>query len=301
MQQDFQIVFEHHGDHMPGLPIGISTVNPDGSDMRLLRQTGSTPAWSCDGKWIAFVDVPPGYDGYATNIFIMRPEGSQVTQVTFHKDNAACRPRWSPDSKTLLYSLWTGERYHVFATQVGSGRMQQITRDGSLAYPEWTADGDIVALDRSDSPSKVVILAPNGDNPRTCTLFQAGDEEMVWSPDGRKIAFVRYGSLCVMNADGTGLQESKYGGPGKAGVLSIAWRPDCEGLVFSAEIRDDAGKEVFLFDLASGKERPIVCNPCWHATGDQKKYAEIIDVSCSPVLDAPKSRGLLGRLFTKRS
>ena len=288
MQQRFRIVFEHHGDRMPALPVGISTVNPNGSDRIHLRETGSTPVWSPDGKWIAFNDVPQGYEFYATNIFIMRPDGRQVRQLTSHRDAAAYRPRWFSDSRTLAYSLWIDQQYQVFTTRIDSGKIRQINSAGSFAYPEWTPDGDIVALDRSDSPSNVVIMSNNGEHLRRCALFQAGDEEMAWSSDGRKITFVRCGSICFMNSAGMGLREFK---PGGRGAISVAWLPDGSGVAFSADIRDNAGQELFMLDLSSSQVRPIVTNPCVSGGEpfNKHKYAAIIDVSCSPFLGS--SRG----------
>lgn len=304
MQQDFRIVFEHHGDQMPELPVGISVVNADGANRCLLRETGSMPSWSPSGKWIAFQDVPTGYEGYATNVHLMRGDGCQVRQITHHKDAAACRPRWSRDSRLLLYSLWIDQQYQMLTVHVDSGKVQHVSCRGSYAYPEWTPEGNIVALDKADSPSTVVIMSADGGNIRPCPLFQPGDEEMVWSPDGSKIAFNRYGSLCFVNSDGTGHSEFSFGCPGKAGVLGISWFPDGSGVAFSGEISgDNAGKELFHFDLSSSRERPVVTNPC--AGNEQKtrkrKYAEIIDVSCSPFLDVSRAGGWMSWLFGKKS
>jgi hypothetical protein len=142
----------------------------------------------------------------------------------------------------LHLTIYHDQQYKVFTVNVDSGNIRQITHQGSYAYPEWTPEGDIVALVKSERPSKVVIMSENGNNLHPCNIFQPGDEEMVWSPDGSIISFNRCGYLCFMNKDGTGLKEVPYGGPGKAGVFSIAWLPDGSGVAFSARWKENAGR-----------------------------------------------------------
>ncbi len=302
MDTNCRIVFEHHGDRMESLPVGISTVNTDGTNRALIRETGSTPTWSPDGRWIAFHDVPQGYEGYATNIFIMRPDGRKVRQLTFHTDGAATRPRWAIDSRTLVYCFWINQKYQMFTVDARSARVRRIRSERSLEYPEWTPDGDIVALDTEDE-SEVVIMSEQGGALRRCTLFQPGDEEMVWSPDRRKIAFVRRpGKLCFMNQDGSELQEFKFSAPGKSGALSVAWLPDSRRVAFAAQISDNYDQELFLFDLTSERYQPIVKNPC---PGDRQssrkqQYAAIIDVSCSPFLRPSRGLGTLARMLGRK-
>ena len=59
------------------------------------------------------------------------------------------------------------------------------------------------------------------------------DWNPVWSPDGRKIAFVcsRYGDnqIYIMNADGTDVRRFPQG---HAGDWQLAWSPDGKSLCF---------------------------------------------------------------------
>jgi TolB protein len=64
------------------------------------------PAWSPDGKWLAFVQR----EGTATNIYVMRADptewGAEGTSPTLYKlttDGSSRSPAWSPDGTQLAY------------------------------------------------------------------------------------------------------------------------------------------------------------------------------------------------------
>jgi Tol biopolymer transport system component len=79
----------------------ISVVRRDGPEETKLTFTDyfneACPSWSPDGQWIAFLcdrsDEEPHMQSLDNEIFIMRPDGSQRTQVTFNTDDEGC-PRW---------------------------------------------------------------------------------------------------------------------------------------------------------------------------------------------------------------
>lgn len=52
-----------------------------------------SPTWSPDGEWIAFAS---NQSRKSQDIFIMRPDGSQVTNLTRSDEHADHQPAWSP-------------------------------------------------------------------------------------------------------------------------------------------------------------------------------------------------------------
>ena len=66
-----------------------------------------TPAWSPDGKQIAFAGYKVVHSGGRTSkedqIFLVRPDGTQLRQLTMDPDWQCSHPSWSPDGKELAF------------------------------------------------------------------------------------------------------------------------------------------------------------------------------------------------------
>jgi TolB protein len=95
-----------------------------------------------------------------------------------------------------------------------------------------------LSVDQDDAPP--VPVAPDGTDP-------------AWSPDGAKIAFVRYenSTLNVMNADGSAVTTLVRGDQRYPYPSSPAWSPDGRRLAF-AKCRDESCK-IFVMN-ASGSD-----------------------------------------------
>lgn len=96
-----------------------------------------------------------------------------------------------------------------------------------LASPAAAAATDRIAF---SNYFDIFTADPDGsDMVRLTDVSSYSDEEPVWSPDGRKIAFVRHASstsLWVMNADGTDQKQLTDLGTDANCCRNIAWTPD---------------------------------------------------------------------------
>src|SRR5205807_10176567 len=73
----------------------------DGSQVAQLTRDAADhehPAWSPDGKYIAFVSMHDGLE----RIELMNPDGTQVEPLT-PPDVKTIHPNWKPDSNSLAY------------------------------------------------------------------------------------------------------------------------------------------------------------------------------------------------------
>jgi len=101
-------------------------MNTDGSHQTLLTDStggGDDPAWSPDGKKIAFnagYNDPNAYIG----IYVMNADGTQQTLLTRCKKGDERFPAWSPDGqKIAFYSYCNGNVIYVMNAD-GSNQTQ---------------------------------------------------------------------------------------------------------------------------------------------------------------------------------
>ena len=204
----------------------IYVVNVDGSGRRNLSRTYSNdwgPDWSPDGRLIAFNSSR----GFGIRLFVMRPDGSRVRQVTGIE---AEYPSWAPDARRIAFmsaqpdAHGSDPNYDVFVVNVDGSHLEQLTGwPGEDGWPAWSPNGKWIAFTTThDAKGRyigggpyrdVYIMRPDGTGKRRIVVGLIGAVP-VWAPDGRTIMFAgsrlsRPGvtSLWVIRPDGSGLRR----------------------------------------------------------------------------------------------
>src|SRR5690349_6057647 len=104
--------------------------------------TGVRPAWSPDGKQIAFGDVVGSTVNGSWAIFVMNADGSGRRQLVRGSLYAPNGISWSPDGKTIAYDAYLGEGpTTVYTVPVAGGTATKVTTGWS---PAWASANKLV-------------------------------------------------------------------------------------------------------------------------------------------------------------
>ena len=189
----------------------------------------TTPRWSPDGRYLAFLSGRE--DGHGSQVWLLDRRGGEAQRLTTLKGGVDAMA-WAPDAKRLVLvasvdldttkadttkkrpividryhykqdvaGYLTTERSHLLLVDLATKRVDTLT-SGSAddANPSWSPDGTRLAFVRTPPPepgtgdeSDVwVVEARHGAEPRALTAFAGPDEgPLAWSPDGAWVAFFR--------------------------------------------------------------------------------------------------------------
>ncbi len=256
----------------------IYVINADGSGLRRLTD-GMDPAWSPDGKKVAFARWrdPRG-------IYVIDEDGSNET-LLFGWSQAKA-PAWSPDGSHIAFTRQYGGRevdkeYSFPGFQwvspaspwwkLGLVRVEDRYFADLPCYdhsfsPTWSPDGKAIAY---DSDHGLHLTSPDGSfGDQTYGHYinalstDVRDTSPTWSPDGTKIAFMfnqhDHWEIYVMNADGSNrvrLTKEEPFTPRPPNNVSPAWSPDGRRIAF---FTDRNGKwELYVMNTDGSKQRPM--------------------------------------------
>lgn len=171
-------------------PYQLRVSDYDGYNERLVlrsKQPLMSPAWSPDGKKLAYVSFQNGQ----AEIFIMNIYTGEREKVTsYPRHNGA--PRFSPDGSKLALVLSKTGSLQVYTLDLNTRKLTQITRGRSNnTEPFWHPDGKslIFTSDRGGKPQIYQVDLANGSTNR---LTWQGSQNLGGqiTPDGRFLVMV---------------------------------------------------------------------------------------------------------------
>ncbi len=135
------------------------------------ESSSDTARWSPNGEWIAYTGGPAS--GVATSyLYLLPASGGTPKQLSATFDLNVGTPVWSRDGKTIYFSANVLEANEVYAANVATGVVKQLTqRGGSTGITEISRDGKTIVgtISSSQRPTELYVTTADYRSPRTIT------------------------------------------------------------------------------------------------------------------------------------
>jgi Tol biopolymer transport system component len=226
----------------------IYIASADGSDERRLTEGWShLPAWSPDGKRIAFAG-----NG---DLYVINVDGNGQRRLT-SGGGLHDYPSWSPDGARIAF-VRDGE---IYVANAYEGGQEKLTRSPGVyaGDPAWSPDGTKIAFNGWSSGflSGVYVMNPDGTGQRKL----ADGPFLAWSPDGAKIAYIMGGDLYVMGSDGSGQRRLvKDASAVYPRGVDPVWATDGSDIFFAS--RRDGNLEIYVTDIGGSHLANLTKDP----------------------------------------
>jgi Tol biopolymer transport system component len=236
----------------------LCVMNADGTELQTILENvvRSVPAWSPDGRHIAFVDALFG----ESEVYVMDADGSHQENLTNNPSDDR-RPAWSLDGQRIAFVSSRDGNEEIYVMEAdGSGQTRLTNSPASDDHPVWSPDGRRIAfVSYRDGNYEIYVMNADGSGQANLANNPANDLEPAWSPDGRRIAFTRRGGsnqdgnvdsedgmeIYIVNADGSGQKRLI-----KASYASHpAWSPDGRRIAFQGRFSDDAQGGIYTVNV----------------------------------------------------
>jgi dipeptidyl aminopeptidase/acylaminoacyl peptidase len=171
----------------------IYTMNADGSNPKRITNIGTGdaggPAWSPDGKKIAFYAFGLSNPSRNPEIWVMDADGSSQKRITDH----GLDPTWSPDGRQIAFASKRDGVFQIYAMNSDGSNTRRLTKHNAEdSNPAWAPDGaSIVFISATgDDRRGLFLMGADGSKPRGIAHSKHQDFCFPsWSPDGQTLVF----------------------------------------------------------------------------------------------------------------
>ena len=171
-------------------------------------------------------------------------------------------PMWSPDGTAIHYLSDRGGHENLWTRPVAGGAARALTTftDGRVLWPQLSRDGRTIVFERDfriwthdvssgrTAPVPITLRGAAAGRGSERVTVSSGWNEVLLSPDGRKLALVARGEVWIAGAKEAG--DARRLTRTVSPEAFVAWTRDSRALVFVEQ--RTAGSPVVAVDVASG-------------------------------------------------
>ena len=252
-------------------PVTGKVVTPPHEVVGNFVGANSTPDYSSDGKYLAFVSQRSQHTDRETG----RPVGN-ILCIKSLKDGSLLEirpeipnfgfPKWSPDNRSILVVSWDSNNkmgLHKIDVETGETSLVDIGENQKFYSHEWSMDGKSVFM---------VCDSGSGNNKLARYNMETGKEtiliEKTWkdlfnisrSPDGKWISFTgrdKNRSLEVIPAEGGEIREIHSWKQGDNRFITHCWSSDGK-YIFSQKLREPKKDLIWnLWQIPVNGDNPV--------------------------------------------
>ena len=225
---------------------------------------------------------------FGTYVFLNRIRSAPFQNISATKitdSGNATMAAISPDAKYILSLMRENGLASLWLRNIPTNSNTQVQPPADVYYNalNFSPDGNYFYFGRSDPGNpelKFLYRAPLlGGTPQK--LASDVDSNVTLSPDGKKLAFVRFDNpepgkyrLIMQPVDGGGGETVLASGPDSEGLFSPAWSPDGKTIICVQRHATDVWTSVVSIDVASGRKKVLFssnevffASPTWFPDG----------------------------------
>jgi Tol biopolymer transport system component len=194
-------------------------------------------------------------DGEIYHLYVMRLPQGELVRLT--AENAFCAsPAWSRDGRYLAYSRRQASGTDLWVHDFMTGKQSQITRNGRSFEPRWSPiDQAILHVREGETEDALCVTNPRGTSLRELSRSKQKLKHPEWSPDGKKVLYVKGGTLVCSAASG----ENPVDLATDLGVARPRWEADGRSIACADRsavilVGVNGGKATTLLKLAENSQ-----------------------------------------------